>query len=192
MVRSEGLGRVVRARSGSVQIFVACDASASAARVRAERLPQQGGLLAVVATPPVLQDALFSVQHLAAQHAVESVARGQDPAAPVLPPLVVRRVTPPELRGQELVVVAAASPAPAAPGQAALLVQLPPEVGGVLDQLHLRLAAPRALRLAVAEGHLDLLPVHVQQVRLHVRKGRSDGLASAAFDLQLLMILFFF
>lgn len=80
--------------------------------------------------------------------------------------------------GEELLVAAAA------PDQVALLVELPPVVGGVLYQLVLGLAAA-AQCLALVKRNLDLLPVHIQQVHLHVGKGRSDGLAAAAFNLQL-------
>lgn len=182
----KGLGGVVWAWGGRIQISVPF--GVFSARVQAESFPQHSGLFTVVATPPVLHDAIFGVQHLAAQHAVESVASGEDPAAPgvrSLPFPAVRREAPLDLGDGRLVVAAAA------PDEAALLVQLPPEMGGVFDQLNFRLAT-RALWLAVAESDSGLLPVHVQQVHLHVCKGGRDSLALAAFNLQLLMILFFF
>lgn len=68
--------------------------------------------------------------------------------------------------------------------QVAPLIELPPVVGSMLYQLILSLAAtPRDL--AIVESNMDLLPVHMQQVHLHVGKGGSDGLTAAAFNLQL-------
>lgn len=85
---------------------------------------------------------------------------------------------PLELReGEELLVAAATL------YQVALLVELPPVVGGVLYQLVLGFATTPRL-LALAESNLDLLPMHVKQVHLHVSKGGCDCLAAATFDLQ--------
>lgn len=53
------------------------------ARVRAQGIPQQVGLLTVVVTPPVLQYFLFGVQHFAAQHTVKGHTCCKDPQAPV-------------------------------------------------------------------------------------------------------------
>lgn len=80
--------------------------------------------------------------------------------------------------GEELLVAAAAL------DQVALLIELPPVVGSVLYQLILSLAATPHL-LAIVKWDLDLLPMHIQQVHLHVGKGGSDGLAAATFNLQL-------
>lgn len=80
--------------------------------------------------------------------------------------------------GEELLVAAAAL------DWVALLIKLSPVVGSMFYQLVLSLSATPRL-LAVFKPDLDLLPVHIQQVHLHVGKGGSDGLATTAFNLQL-------
>lgn len=72
--------------------------------------------------------------------------------------------------------------------QVTLLVELPPVMGSVFYKLHLSLAAT-SLVLAIGRLDLDLLPMHIQQMHLHVSKGRSDGLAATAFNLQLHWVL---
>lgn len=64
-----GLGWLVWAWSGSVQITFCL--TLFLARVGAQGSPQKVGLLTVVATPPVLHNPLFSVQHLSAKHTVK-------------------------------------------------------------------------------------------------------------------------
>lgn len=152
----------------------------------------------MVAIPPVLQNTLPGLQYLAAQHTVKGRAgarqnaharpgipgRGSPAAIPHLrrrwpPPrrVLVRQDVPPELgEGEELLVTAAAL------DQVALLVELPPVVGGVLDQLILCLSP------ATAVACRDLLAMHIQQVELHVSKGGCGGLAAAALDLELYWI----
>lgn len=84
--------------------------------------------------------------------------------------------------GEELLVAAAAL------DQVALLIELPPVVGSVLYQLIFSLTTtPRGL--AIVKSNLDLFPMHIQQVHLHVGKGGGDGLAAAAFNLQLHWVL---
>lgn len=145
----------------------------------------------MVATPPVLHNPLFTVQHLAAKHTVKGSTCCQDPKAsaaiwgregPTVLPLPSTMVGHDVLlklgEGEELLIAAAAL------DQVTLLVELTPVVGSVFYQLVLSLTAtPR--RLAVMKLDLDLLAMYIQQMHLHVGKGGSDGLAAAAFNLQL-------
>lgn len=80
--------------------------------------------------------------------------------------------------GDKLLVAAAAL------DQVALLIELTPVVGSVLHQLVFSLPATAQL-LTIMKWNLDLLPMHIQQMHLHVGKGGSDGLAAATFYLQL-------
>lgn len=78
-MHSKGLGWIVWAWSGSIQISISFNIFP--AGVQAQSIPQQKGLLTVVVTPPMLNDAFFRVQNLAAQHTVKSFTGGKDPVA---------------------------------------------------------------------------------------------------------------
>lgn len=185
----QGLGWIVWAWSRSVQIPVLL--TLFPARVRAQGVPQKAGLLTVVATPPVLHNSFFSVQYLAAKYTVKGCTCCKDPKASTaiwwwegpavfpLPSLVVGHDVPLKLgEGEELLVTAATL------DRVAFFVKLPPVVGSMFYQLILSLTTTPQL-LAIIKSDLDLLPVHIQQVHLHVGKGGSDGLAAATFNLQL-------
>lgn len=71
-----GLGWIVWAWSRSVEIPLSLTFFQDG--VGAQCVPQKAWLLTVVATPPVLHNSVFSVQHLAAKHAVEGRACCKD------------------------------------------------------------------------------------------------------------------
>lgn len=75
----QGLGWIVWTWSRSVQIPI--HLTLFLAGVRAQGVPQQAGLLTVVATPPVPHNPLFSVQHVAAKHTVKGSSCCKDPKA---------------------------------------------------------------------------------------------------------------
>ena len=188
-----GLGWIVWTWSRSVQIPV--HLSLFLARVWAQGIPQQAGLLTVVATPPVLHNSLFSVQDLAAKHTVKgctccknpktiaTIWWREGPAVLPLPNTVVGHDVPLKLgEGEKLFITTAAL------HQVTLLIELPPVVGSVFYKLHLSLTAA-SLVLSIVRSDLDLLPMHIQQMHLHVSKGWSDGLAATAFNLQLHWVL---